>query len=506
MDRVISKGFLLKDIIKYNEKSISFIHSSLQFPFSFISLKWRGFVRHEEHTYEFDERIHYFINQGKILKRQTLYLSHSGEYESLPTNEEDMANDDMDDLALEKYNARDSFNNAKTDIKDLGDDYDADLYLKTETIQLRIGKYTKELYGLLEASSAQKAEYFKVGSILNLNQQCLAYDDTWAFHVKPKFISDSEIDTTPIIYMAFFLRTKPIFSKGGLYCGYHRQIFIKHVNADTLNKFHIWCKTHAPRLNESGLNFSSSVLANPLNIFRWIYPDNISITDKALLFTKKTFRKDEMIYLPYERINFLLSKRGIFFKRFDIFGEQNILPKYSFSKSDYNQIKEEIKRKGVETIYGRTYHSTYLYPKNWFGQAPRIIISNNQILYYPNRLKREIEEYKTNQRHTLIDVNDIYNVTWYKTLFTWIGDIEIVGMPSNIRRDQNNKMATIIIPNLWMFNYHFFLFFSGSLKRWLRQGGSINFVREFKSSWKTKNENKEDNNIIKLFKSFVAKK
>lgn len=504
MQREIFSGFILKDRIIYNEKGISFVHSHFQFPFSFSSFKWIGFVKEEEHGFDFDKKVNYFLNQGKILKRKTIYLSLSGEYDTLPNSEEDMANDDQDDLTLEKYSNREVAKTSAIITSDLDEDYDADLYQKTETIQLRIGKYIPELYDILEKSTAIRAIYHKVGKVKSLNQQCLAYTDTWAYHVKPRLFNDSEIDTTPIKYMAFFLKTKPFFSKGGLYCGYHRQIFINKASASIRDEFFQWCKARAPRLTEKGDSFTSSVLANPFNIWRWFYPDYISLTEKAVLYTRRTLRMDEMTYLPYSRVNFLLSHRGIFFKSFDIYGEQNILPKFSFSKSDYLQIKEIINSKGVKNSFGRVYHSTFLYPKNWFGRAPRLILVGQQLIYYPNRLKRKIEEYKEDQQHTALNLNDLYDVTWYKTLFTWIGDIKIIGVPSNIRKDQNNKYATIVIPNLWMFKYRFFFFFKGSLRKYLGSNSSITFKREFLRSWKGKEKTKDkENHLFKWLKTIV---
>lgn len=488
MKRVITKGLFIKDRIEYDEKRISYIHRKLQFPFDLFNFEWIGFIKHEEHEFDFDKCI-YFVNSGKILRRKTIYISETDDYDFLPTSKEEMALDDQDDLTLSKYVESGAYERSKLSTDDLENDLDADYYMYTDTLQLRIGKYTSELLGILETSSATKANFCKVGRFVSINQQCLAYTNTWAYHVKPYFWGDSEIDSTPINYMAFFLKTRSLFSNGGLYCGYHRQILINSIKSTDRDAFHSWCKTYAPRLTEKGIIIKSTIWANPLNIWRWIHPDIITLTDKAVLYTRKTFRKDEMTYLPYERINFLLSKGGLLFKRFDIYGEQNILPLFSFSRLKYREIKKIIQDNGVKTSYGKSYHSTYLYPKNWFGRAPRIIIVDNQMIYYPNRLKKDvekignIEEKDKNQRHAVIECNNINNVTWYKRLLTWIGDIKIEGTPSNIRLDQEQKEATIIIPNLWMFSYHYFFFFKGSLKRFLDYSSSASYERRYKGSW-----------------------
>lgn len=487
----VKKGFILKDIIQYDKYSVIFHHKKLQFPISFSPFKWIGFVGQIDSEIVFGKNPHYFMNTGKIFRKKTLYLSHASRYETLPTTEQELSSDDKDDFSIlqledktdEGINSYEEHVEASSVVsskKTIDEDYNADLYMKTHTIQLRLGtKHLNQIKSYLDASKAIELNTAKVGPFFSLNQQILAYDDEWAFHVMPKFFSDSEIDSTPIHYMAFLLEKKPLlWGANGLYCGYHRQINIKHISRSVINTFSEWCRAHAPRLTTDGMNYTSSIVANPFNVWRWLYPDELSITDDALVYTRKTFRRDEMVYLPYKRISLFLSTSGRFSKNFEVYGEQNIIPKFSFSSSNVSAIKDALEKHQVRIGVGRSWQASYLFPKNWFGKAPRILNVDNKLIFYPKRLESEMNKYYgMESRVEFLENTEIKKVVWYKNFFSWHGTIEIIGFPKNIRIDQNAKKVTMIVPNLSMFCYKF-LFFSGSLRNYLKKSNA-KFKREY---------------------------
>lgn len=497
--KTITTGTLFKSVISYDDKGISVNKQVLQSPISFWPFKWRGFIGRQEKEFQFSEDIHYFFNTGTLFGRKTLYISHFGKYDHLPSNEEEMAEDDKDDLTLmqfsevlgneegkqlldEKEGKDDDEKENHYDV----DDENADLKLKTDTVQIRLSKdVMNEIEKILEASSAYKIKTVRCGSFFSLNRELLAYDQVWALHVKPSFFGDSEIDSTPIHYMAFFLKTKSIwqtlFGGCGLYCGYHRQITIDSISGGAVSEFNSWCKEYAPRLNSKGTNVTSSILANPFNLWRWIHPDRVSVTDEAIIYTRRTLRRDEMIYLPYKRMSIFLVENGrlsYFFKKFSIYGEQNIIPKYNFWRGDYFKIKNAIKKHHVRTANGKSWSSSILYPKNWFGRAPRLITIDDRLVYYPNRLNSQLD---CKTRLVAANINDVEEVIWHKGLFELLGTIEINGTTHSIRNDQNNKAFKMILPNLWCFSYKYFfiLWWSGSLRNVLKLS-SAKFHRDYK--------------------------
>lgn len=478
---IVKKG---KDIIQYDDHSVIFHHKKIQFPISFSPFKWIGFIGQEDSEVVFDKNLHYFMNRGKIIGRKTIYLSHVSKYETLPTTEQELSSDDKDDFTIllredktdEGIVPNEEFVEEETTIsseKTIDDEYDADLYMRTDTIQLRLkAKHLNQILLYLKASEANELNTAKVGSFFSLNQELLAYDDEWAFHVKPNWFFDSEIDSTPIHYMAFILEKKPLlWGANGLYCGYHKQINIKHISKSVIKTFSKWCHERAPRLTSKGESYKSSILANPFNLWRWLYPDEISITDEALIYTRKTFRRDEMIYLPFKRISLFLSTGGWFTKSFEVYGEQNIIPKYSFSSSSVSAIKNMLEKHHIKTGSGRSWHSSYLFPKNWFGRAPRILNVDEKLIFYPKRIESEMKKYyNMKSRVGAFEQMEISEVVWYKPLFYWFGTIKITGTPTNIRIDQKAKTVTMIVPNLslfYMFRYWFIGFFHDIIRFFL---------------------------------------
>ena len=488
----VSKGLILKDIIQYDDHSVEFHHRKLQVPISLSPFGWRGFIAQEDSEVIFDKDLHFFVNTGKILGKKTLYLSHSDKYETLPTTEQELSSDDKDDFTymqlgdntnegIEPDEEPEALEVGESSIKDTEVDYDADLYLKTDTIQLRLKNvHIERILSFLKDSPSIEMNTAKVGSKFSPNQQLLAYDDDWALHVRPSLLCDSEIDSTPIHHMAFFLEKKPFLRANGLYCGYHRQININSISKSVINEFWEWCRKRAPRLTSKGDNYQSSVIANPFNLWRWIHPDQLSITDEALVYTRKTLRRDEMIYLSFKRISVFLSSKGLLTKKFEVYGEQNIIPKFSFSSSNVSAIKKAMEEHHVNTAVGRSWHASFLFFKNWFGRAPRILKVDERLIFYPKRLKSEMKNFHgmTTLVSTL-NIMEIEKVIWYKTIFNPFGTIVIKGTPANIRNDQSEKTAIMIVPNLSMFCYKFFFIFSGSLRHFLKESNA-EFKRKYK--------------------------
>lgn len=247
------------------------------------------------------EHVIFCGNNNEFQESNRLYISYDGNYNTIPIGT-DKALDDKDDLTIEQYSG--------TNLSDL----DADLSMYTSTICVHLKKDDLvKLYNHLEQSSAVKANVKKANGFLNTED--IAYTDKWLFHFKNRLIENGlfgefETDSTPIQGMAFFLQQQKI-----VYCGYHRQVRVKISSDETRKELKEHCLRIAPRLSEKGQNFESAKIASLkdlLNISRWIHPDRLSLTPNALIFTRKTFRKDEMTYLPYERISTFLISKGMF--------------------------------------------------------------------------------------------------------------------------------------------------------------------------------------------------
>lgn len=428
-----------------------------------ISSKWRLFARHifieiEDEQLKFYHRTFPYFGKlketacfpiDKIIfcgndndrdKSKRLFISMDGRYDSLPSTSNEMALDDKDDWTLEQFNGESSQ-------KDL----DADLYMYTSTICVPLNKQSlAQVYDFLEEKKCVKATVRKASGIIN--QQYVAYSNDWLFHFKTKLIGKLETDSTPIREMAFFVENKK-----NIYCGYHRQVIV-NVNSQNVRKeLKQHCESLAPRLKETGDTYKSSWFASLKDLFnpsRWFFPDRLTLTDNAVLYTRKTLRKDEMTYLPYRRINLFLIEKGLLTRRVEFYGEQNIVPRYSFKRKDVVEIEKKIQAESVPVSNGSSFKSSKIFHRNWLGKGPRILCFDDNFVYYPCRLKRQT--IKTDAKSLRYD--DITEITWHRGWFKFFGTLVIQGKPENIRLDQSNNYILCVLPDVWMFRVRWFIF------------------------------------------------
>lgn len=396
-------------------------------------------------------------NTDDVEKSNSLWLSEDGMYESLPVSNEQLAEDDKDDWLFQNLGSSDDTAESLDDECD-DEDLDADLHMYTSTYRLRLSHPDiVKLCSLLQEAGSVKASVRNASGLFL--KTYIAFTEKWLFSV-----DGNEVDSVPIKEMAFFVR-----DNNRLYCGYHRQINAKINSIKVFNEIKDLCYSVSTRLADSGTNYK-------IGLFQ---PDYITLTDKAVVYTRKTFRKDEMAYVPYKRINLLMTTPGIFKKRISIFGEQNILPKHSLWIQTATELVEKIKDHGVKPETGESFYSSKIFPTNWFGRSPRVVCLDNSIVYYPNRLKgSEVQSQSEDGQlmSAMVHFSEISSVVWYKKTFSLFGTLEITGRPRNVRSDQNNNFVTMLIPQLWAFKFKWGIF-KGKLFNVLKSKSSAVFDR-----------------------------
>ena len=455
------RGILLKKSICYDAKHIDFKSQHLQFPFTFalkpFGFKWRGFIGEDVESYEFNKDLMFYKLQD-TLWRSTIYISRPTKYDHLPLNNSELALDDRDDWTmLETQSGK---------VEATNDALNADLWLRTDTIQVRAPKqFLEGLYEALKNSESKEATVRKVKGWLK--HHYLTYTDDWAFHIVTFLFKESEIDSTPINLMAFFVQNRTLFGKASVYCGYHRQINIPSIPKPIAKEFQEWCYARAPRLRVEGKMYRSSIWPKFYNPACWFHRDQICVTDDAVVYTRKTLFRDEMAYLPIKRIDLFIVGSGWFTRKIQIFGEQNIVPRYSFSKALANELEELLKKHNVTTVEGDSFHSSYWHMTNWFGRAPKLILAEDRLIYYPNRISKEVQNLDKGEKivASTCKYSQISNIRWYKPMFHPEGVLYITAIVGSIRADQGQKTLHMIIPQLNTFKYRFFLFFSGKMRR-----------------------------------------
>ena len=102
-----------------------------------------------------------------------------------------------------------------------------------------------------------------------------------------------------------------------------------------------------------------SVLFNPK---QWFTHVSVGMGDEGITYSQKTFKTNDNIFLPYDKVNFAISKKKWFWfftRRLIIFGEQNIIPKRRLYAGDAKRIVEELREKGVSEFEGESFSESY---------------------------------------------------------------------------------------------------------------------------------------------------
>jgi hypothetical protein len=221
--------------------------------------------------------------------------------------------------------------------------------------------------------------------------------------------------------MAFFIK-----NGRNLYCGYHRQLNVNINSSDLFKEIKELCYSRAPRLTNTGQTYTSGL----------IFPYKITLTDTAVLFTRKTLFKDEMAYVPYRRINMVLLSEGLFRKRISIYGEQDIVPKHAFWRSAAFEIVNVLKKHGVDPTDGLRFNSAKLFPSNWFSRDPRVICLDDCVIYEPKRISGKVKSCK-------LSYDEITDVVWYKKTLGLFGTVVISGVADNIAFDSGLRIKCV---------------------------------------------------------------
>jgi hypothetical protein len=423
-----------------------------------ITMKRKSFIWFgpwEKITVPYDKMI-FFGDNDDPNSAKALYVVEDGRYDELPTSSNLAAADDQDDWLMDSIKDDDDALLDYDEDEPLDEDCDADLYMYTATTKLPLtSEDMKRLHAVLESTPAVKAKVRKSSGFWCFSQY-LAYTDKWLFHVNRK-----EVDSTPLSEMAFFIK-----NPGSIYCGYHRQVNAKVNSKALIQEIKDLCYSKARRLKEEGKTYE----------FGWFFPDKITLTDNAFIYTRKTLFKDEMAYVPYKRINMVLSQRKwLFWKKMNVFGEQDICPKHLMGASRAKEIENVLKEHGVKPDNGIPFNSAKIFPNNWFGRAPRVVCMDDCIVFYPNRIGGK------KLKSCMMKYSDITHVGYFKKWFALFGTVTIVGVTLNIRQDQDHTSVMMAIPSIFAFKYKWTIF-KGKLQKILRaKAPNADFFRERES-------------------------
>lgn len=362
-----------------------------------------------------------------LFKRTFPYFGKMTQFASIPMDKIIFCgNNEAPEKSRWLYLSEVTDTNCEVEKKEGDENHDRDAFMHTETIRLFFGKQNLlQLHSLLKSSGAIEASIRWASGIFF--KQYVAFTQKWLFHFKR-----DKTESVPIEEMAFFVK-----NKNKLYCGYHKQLSVKIYKKTLFDELKQLCYSISKRLSAKGTTYK----------FGWFHPDRLIFTDSAVVYARKAYRKEEIAYVPYDRIDLvLLHNKNFFRKKIGIFGEQNILPKHSLGKTKASEIVRILKSHGKDVSSGTTFSSSICFFRNWFGRSPKVVCFDDCIVYEPNRLKK----YATNLMVVSVHINysEVTDVIWYKKRLALWGTLVLKGESSSIRVGQDSIGLTIILPDL----------------------------------------------------------
>lgn len=270
----------------------------------------------------------------------------------------------------------------------------------------------------------------------------------------------------------FFFTRGVIFNN--LYIGSdERKISLSNVKKEDVSIAQNFIRNHGGNIaGEAQESYTDAW--SPSVIFRpslWFAHSSIGFTDKGVVYNQKTFKTNDNIFLPYEKINTVTYESKWYWPftiHLTIFGEQNINPVKSYSRSDVEEIKEKLKKEGVKDISGKKY--TPSCHSSWFGillsiltlslyhclvaaykglrRRNTLVLGKGKIVWHgtvygcssfiEGSKRKNLKDLST----LFLDVNDIVDVVYIKKHWYHIwGGLFIWTHPRNIRAGYGGELS-----------------------------------------------------------------
>ena len=226
--------------------------------------------------------------------------------------------------------------------------------------------------------------------------------------------------------------------KGQIYFGGRsEQIYFEFRDKGQIDEIKEHIISHnAPIGQEADKSFADTFwLGKLLRPMKFFHHEEIGLTDDAIIYKyrKGKGKKQDNIYLPFDKITFVSLKKGwLHSNSIIIFGEQNIETKLQFSNSVISLLKETIKKEEAREVR----------PTMWFGLLPKPFAKQLLYILYSGTL---VYWDKKKKRTHHIPYENVTDIAWKKKHWYYlIGYLFIAGdSVENIREDQDNKNSSL---------------------------------------------------------------
>lgn len=246
------------------------------------------------------------------------------------------------------------------------------------------------------------------------------------------------------------------FAKPLLVTGSDHPLRIENLNSDDIERLKLHIIENGAKLGDvSNVTFKHAFSFNVIfSPSLWFTSSTIGLGDEGVNFKQKTFKTNDNIFLPYDKINVAISC-GAWYnltREIYIYGEQNIIPIRKFWTSDAKRIVNELKEKGVEELEGEQF--TESYHSSWFGVLLSIItLGIYHLIIMAISKKRK-------------------SIVVGKDLFTWNGDLWLFAPDKYIREKPKNNLRFFAakaddIIDIYFYKRHWYHFW-GYLFIWVR--------------------------------------
>lgn len=288
---------------------------------------------------------------------------------------------------------------------------------------------------------------------------------------------------------------KYFFTRGiinnNLYIGSEKQIRLSNVTNDDVKTARLFIKNNGGCIADDADEkyndcWTPNVIFSPS---LWFSHSSIGFTGKGIVYHQKTFKTNDDLFLPYEKINLATYESKwywLFTKRIVIYGEQNIIPNKRYKKGDVDEIKDKLEAAGVKEMDGDTYSPSY--HTSWIGILLSVVtlsiyhwlvvvakmlqkrnslvigddkIAWNGVIYgftpFRDGYPREVLK---NLSTLILDATDIYDVVylkkhWYHLwghMFIWAHPLNIRSLEGEASVNQSSVVYDLEIKKIWSWN------------------------------------------------------
>ncbi len=296
-------------------------------------------------------------------------------------------------------------------------------------------------------------------------------------------VSDKEIGGLLhgiIIPQIKFFYTKGFFSHD-LYLGARGAIRVDNVSSGDKAAIESHLKNNGAKIALDSLADYNDVftLGDLFKVKNWFVSSTISVTKNGIKMTQKTFKTNDNIYLPFEKINFAETYGGhsLFGARhIRIYGEQHIMPIRKYSKSATKEILKCLEEHGIHAVKGEKFSPSY--HSSWIGILLSIVtlsIWHWIVVFFTSSKKRngltldatqkkaswegplyvvfkeKNEDPKKDDGSKLtFELSDLEGIIYYKKHWYHLwGYLCLTVHPYSFRDDQMSKDYTFLLGKCW---------------------------------------------------------